>query len=688
MKLLLVILSISLTITIDAQNIVRGPYLQSNTHQSIIIMWRTNVQTNTKVWFGTDSLNLAQSQFIQNSVLDHSIKIENLQPYTKYYYGVGTSSGMLVGGTQQFSFTTHPIPGDAKPTRIWAIGDFGRGNQGQIDVKNSYVNYTGERGTDVWLWLGDNAYQDGTDAEYQSSVFNVNGFSDIFNYVPFYPSPGNHDYNTVWSESTFLGIPYSNIPLANHEGPYFDIVEVPKYAEAGGFPSQHEVFYSYDYGDVHFLSLNSEVFDYALTYNGINQMKAWIESDLQQNTRKFTVAYFHQCPYSKGSHDSDAAFELVIKAMREKIVPLLEAYDVDLVINGHSHVFERSYLMNNHFGVSSTFDPSTMVVDPSNGKFAEGNAYMKDNSSTTPEGTVYIVCGNSGSSENSPSLNHPAMIYTDGGANVYGSLVIDVNRNRLDAKYLKTNGTIGDEFTIFKKDIELQLQPNISVCAGDSLNLQAIFTGGSDSLLIQWIGNTTQTGNTLSLLPTNDEQYTLSVLDLFTQEEKTSVFTITVVDLEIPTIAQTPVGSLEAITPLGSSFTYQWNLDGNPIVGANNQVYQPLVNGNYSVTIIDLNNCFATSEELNYGIVSVLDLTQDQDFKVYPNPAENEITVILDKDFKGSSFQIMDLNGKLIFSGDMKSNVAKIDISGFDSGLYILKVDSDMYSYQTRFSKK
>jgi hypothetical protein len=46
-------------------------------------MWRTNVQTNTKVWFGTDSSNLSQTQFIQNSVLDHTIKIENLQPYTK-----------------------------------------------------------------------------------------------------------------------------------------------------------------------------------------------------------------------------------------------------------------------------------------------------------------------------------------------------------------------------------------------------------------------------------------------------------------------------------------------------------------------------------------------------------------------------------------------------------------------------
>src|SRR5690606_1724537 len=113
-------------------------------------------------------------------------------------------------------FKTHPIPGTPVPTRVWAIGDFGRGNQGQVAMKQAFENYSGDREANVWIWLGDNAYNDGTDAQYQSKVFAVNGFSDIFSHLPFYPSPGNHDYNTVWAESTTLGIPYTNIPLENH----------------------------------------------------------------------------------------------------------------------------------------------------------------------------------------------------------------------------------------------------------------------------------------------------------------------------------------------------------------------------------------------------------------------------------------------------------------------------------------
>ena len=108
------------------------------------------------------------------------------------------------------------------------------------------------------MWLGDNVYDDGKDSEYQTRLFELNGFKDVFNRLPFWPSPGNHDYNEVWEQSTLFGIPYSNIPLSQHEGPYFDMVDVPQQGEAGGFPSQLEVYYSFDYGDVHFLSLNSE----------------------------------------------------------------------------------------------------------------------------------------------------------------------------------------------------------------------------------------------------------------------------------------------------------------------------------------------------------------------------------------------------------------------------------------------
>lgn len=688
MRLLLLSFSLTIGAIVMGQTVVRGPYLQSNTHQSIIIMWRTTTPTNTKVWYGTDSTNLSQTKIIQENVVDHTLKIENLQPHTTYYYAVGTSNGILSGGTGMHFFKTHPVPGTPTPTRIWAIGDFGRGNQGQVDVKNAYMNYTGNRGTDVWLWLGDNAYQDGSDQEYQSKVFNVNGFSDAFSHVPFYPCPGNHDYNSVWSESTTLGIPYTNIPFSEHEGPYFDMVEVPKYAEAGGFPSQHEVFYSFDYGDVHFLSLNSEVFDYTLTYDGINQMKAWIESDLQQNTRKFTIVYFHQCPYSKGSHDTDAAYELVIKAMREKIVPLLEQYDVDLVINGHSHVFERSYLMKDHFDVSSTFNPSSMIMDPSNGKYSEGNAYIKDNSYSSSEGTVYIVCGNSGSSEDGPSLNHPAMIYSDGGAAAYGSLVVDVYKNRLDARYLKSNGVIGDEFTIFKKDLVLQNQANLYVCQGESVPVTANFTGGSDSLLIKWVaGPVQQISGAVVLNPTVTTNYTLSVKDLNTGQEVQTTFTITVYNIDAPLLTEPIAGTLGA-TFNGTAVAYQWNINGNAIEGATSQFYQPLFSGVYSVTVTDQHGCSLTSSDFSYGLTGIETADLASQITLFPNPADAQIAVKLDPSLVGATYEIYDLNGRVIQVGNLKSTVNSIDISTLESSSYVLKIEINQRISNHIFTKK
>lgn len=686
MKTFLSILAIVITTITTAQSVIRGPYLQSNTHQSIIVMWRTSSESSTKVWYGSDPNNLSLTKEIQEHVKDHTLKIEGLLPHTKYYYAVGSSNGIIAGGTLSHTFTTHPIPGTPTPTRVWAIGDFGRGNQGQVDVKTSYLNYTAERGTDVWLWLGDNAYQDGSDAEYQSKVFDVNGFSDVFSHIPFYPCPGNHDYNSVWSRSTTLGIPYTNIPFADHKGPYFDIIEVPKYAEAGGYPSQHEVFYSFDYGDVHFLSLNSEVFDYTLTYQGINQMKAWIENDLRQNTRKFTVAYFHQCPYSKGSHDSDAAYELVIKAMREKIVPLLEQYDVDLVINGHSHVFERSYFMKGHHGKSNTFDAATMIMDPSNGKFSEGNAYVKDNSYATSEGTVYIVCGNSGSSENGPSLNHPAMIYSDGGSAAYGSLVLDIYRNRLDAKYLKSNGEIGDEFTIVKKDLVVQPQQNITICQGEGIDLSAIYSGGSDSLEILWIGSA-ETGANIRLSPTATTQYTLSVKDLYTQQTENSVFTITVVSSPVPVITEPITGTLDAGIS-GQGYSYQWNINNNPIAGANNQYYQPSFNGAYSVTVTNSAGCSSTSEAFVYGVNDIKELAGEDKTYLFPNPAEKEINLITSEKYISATFRIYDPQGKLLYTGKIKSISTKIDLSTYPSGQYILKIESSSQPQQYFISKK
>ncbi len=679
MKSTLLLLALAGLTTSFAQTVIRGPYMQSPTHQSIILMWRTDINTDSKVWYGTDPANLTQSQVINDNIKDHMVQINGLLPYTKYYYAVGTTATQLAGQTINHSFTTHPLPGTQVPVRVWGIGDFGRGNAGQVAVKNSYIDYTGARGTDVWLWLGDNAYDDGSDAQYQSEVFAVNGFSDIFSHVPFWPSPGNHDYNTVWSQSTLFGIPYSNIALADHEGPYFDMVEVPRYAEAGGYPSQHEVFYSYDYGDVHFLSLNSEVFDYGLSYNGINQMKAWIENDLLQNTRKFTIAYFHQPPYSKGSHDSDDIYEVVMKAMREKVIPLLESYDIDLVVCGHSHVFERSFLLKGHYGNSSSFDGATMIMDNTNGNFAQGNPYMKDGTYTTAEGTVYIVCGNSGSTENAPALSHPAMVYTDGGSNAMGSFVIDVYKNRLDGKYLKVTGDVADQFTILKKDVVLAPIANQTICEGGEINVTASFTGGSDSITYAWSPLTSDLPS-VTLSPTTNTQYTLTVTDHLTGQVETVSFTVNVQQIQVPVITELIPGTL-GTDLTGTGFTYQWSINGNPISGATFQYYTPSFAGSYTLTVTDPNGCSHTSEE--YQITSTTgigELAAEKAF-VFPNPAEDQVTLYVPNGAAGERYVIVDAYGKIVATGKTEGQQTAIPLAGYTAGIYILQTEKERFMF-------
>ena len=101
--------------------------------------------------------------------LNHEVVLSGLQPSTTYYYAIGSSAGQL-SAQANYHFKTSPIIGTVEPVRTWVIGDFGKGNQQQVDVMNSYINYTGARETDVWLWMGDNAYQDGEDAQYQANV--------------------------------------------------------------------------------------------------------------------------------------------------------------------------------------------------------------------------------------------------------------------------------------------------------------------------------------------------------------------------------------------------------------------------------------------------------------------------------------------------------------------------------------
>jgi len=133
--------------------------------------------------------------------------------------------------------------------------------------------------------------------------------------------------------------------------------------------------------------------------------------------------------------------------MRQRFQPMMEAYGVDLVLTGHSHSYERSVLLDGHYGLSGTYSPALHAVDAGDGDPAGNGAYVKSAIGPDPNtGTVAAVPG-SASQISGGTLNHPVM---EKSLNILGSMVIDVVGRQLDARMIGVSGNVLDRFQIVK----------------------------------------------------------------------------------------------------------------------------------------------------------------------------------------------------------------------------------------------
>ncbi|MFM8359796.1 MAG: metallophosphoesterase, partial [Verrucomicrobiota bacterium] len=405
-------------------NVTRGPYLQNVTPDAITLRWRTSVNSDSRVRYGTSADNLAATAASATLKTEHEIRLTGLAPDTLYYYAIGNSEADLASGVDYFFYTAPPA-GTDQPLRFWVLGDAGTASAGQVAVRNAYQNFNGTRYTDLILLLGDNAYSNGTDTEYQTKLFDI--YPAAFRATPVFSTIGNHDTASLTNPNL-------------NTTPYFLIFNHPTAAEGGGVASGTERYYSFNYGNVHFVCLDSMTSD----KTSAGPMLTWLQQDLAQNTADWLVAFFHHPPYSKGSHDSDT--EAFLVQMRQNALPILESYGVDLVLCGHSHSYERSFLLNGHYGLSTTLT-SAMKLGAGSGREDDTGAYAKAGVGPNPnQGAVYVVPGSAGQISGG-TLNHPAMFVS---LNVLGSFVIDVNNTRLDARFITDTGTTNDWFTLVK----------------------------------------------------------------------------------------------------------------------------------------------------------------------------------------------------------------------------------------------
>jgi len=452
----------------QAQTITRGPYLQQGTPNSIVVRWRTSVATTSRVRYGTTPGTFTTIVSDPLSTTEHVVAVPGLQPLTRYYYEVGTGTAFFVGDANDF-FETSPAVGVAVPTRIWVIGDSGTANASAAAVRNAYINFTGARHTDVWLMLGDNAYNSGTDSEYQNAVFNM--YPTLLQNVTLWSTRGNHESDSGGTGST-----------------YFNIFTLPRNAEAGGTASGTEAYYSFEYGNIHFVCLDA----FGSSRSATGPMANWLRSDLASVDRDWIIAFWHHPPYTKGSHNSDTEIELI--EMRQNLVPILEDGGVDLVLCGHSHSYERSFLLDGHYGSSGTLT-SGMIKNNGSGREDGSGAYIKPTFGIAPrEGAVYAVAGSSGQTSGG-TLNHPAMFIS---LNNLGSMVLDVDGNRLDAKFLRENGTIADYFTILKGAVSVPAAPQ---------NLVA--TPGNSQVSLTWNASAGATSYNVKRSTTSGGPYTI-----------------------------------------------------------------------------------------------------------------------------------------------------------------------------------
>ncbi|MCO6486792.1 MAG: metallophosphoesterase, partial [Phaeodactylibacter sp.] len=398
------------------------------------IKWRTNTSTSSKVWYGPSPTNLPFTATVNGSYTDHEVKITGLAPNTVYYYAVGNSSGQLTQPSANHYFKTSPNPGTVQTIRTWVLGDCGTGDNNQRSVRDAFYNFNGSQHIDMILLLGDNAYDDGTDAEFQAAFFE-NMYEDRLINTVMWPAIGNHE--TVTADSP------------TESGPYYDIFTMPRNGEAGGVPSGTEAYYSFDYGNIHFVVLDSD----DSGRNPGDPQLVWLENDLSNTDQDWIVAYWHHPPYSKSGESDTNSKE---RKMRENILPILESHNVDLVLVGHSHNWQRSYLIHGHYGLQNTWNPATMGIDLGDGRPNGDGAYTQN---TLGQGTVYLVTGSAGKKTGSITDPHPVMYHSQAD---YGSMYMEVTGGQMDIKFIRDNGNIDDYFSIVK-NVATGSPPTVSV---------------------------------------------------------------------------------------------------------------------------------------------------------------------------------------------------------------------------------
>jgi hypothetical protein len=306
------------------QTRVYAPYLQALLQDGLTIMWRTAAPEASEVSVGAEKARDTFWKVWRSStaVTAHEITVSGLRPGTRYRYSVAAPDGGVRG---RGSFKTAPGPAGSKfKFVVW--GD----SQAAPEVFSGVASAMLAGAPDFAVGVGD--YTDnGCEPERYATEF-FGPAEKFLASVPVFLAPGNHDYGY------------------NHRGFWNYSPSSPgarEFRELFRNPAGDSTYYSFDYGNSHFIVLDPnegakhDTFDVS---PGSGQYD-WFVKDLDSpaaRAARHVFVFFHEPPFTttwdeKKKYDGE-------ELLRRHIVPLLENRRVTAVFSGHAHVYERGEL--------------------------------------------------------------------------------------------------------------------------------------------------------------------------------------------------------------------------------------------------------------------------------------------------------------------------------------------------------
>lgn len=444
---------------------IASPYLQIGRQpsaQSLELVWHVadadaqwvveERTTGTNVWQRIEAT--AFTRVAVAGVDPHRIyhvKFDKLTPGSTFYYRVMKNKAMV------FEAEGKAPKSEKQPYRFVAIGDIGALTPDQkLLAVQAY-----KAKPDMMVIAGDIVYNAGLVSEYRTKFWNIYNSdketeqsAPIMRSVPFVAAPGNHDILTRDLDRQPQALAYYmfwdqplNGPIAPEGSALVPVLKgsdanKKAFKDAAGDAYPRMSNFSFNYGNAHWLYLDSNPYidwtDKTLT--------DWIKADLESAkgaTWRFVV--FHH----PGFNSSRAHFE---EQQMRLLSPVFEGGNVDVVITGHVHNYQRTYPLT--FALEKQADGANVR----GGHAINGNWVLDNNydgkTVTKPKGIIYIVTGAGGADLYNPEQQDDKSSWQKFTSNfiskVHSLTVVDVDGKTLNFRQIAADGKEVDAFKVTK----------------------------------------------------------------------------------------------------------------------------------------------------------------------------------------------------------------------------------------------